>query len=253
MGKLEGKAAIVTGAARGIGLATAKLFVEEGAKVLIVDVLEEELAEAADSVEGMEYQVADTSDEGQTRDYVSAAVEKLGGVDVFVANAGILGPILPITEYPTEAFDRLVGINIRGTWLGIKYTVPELKQRGGGSIVLISSIAGVKGFPGVSAYSASKHAITGIMRCAANECAPFNIRVNTLHPGSIQTKMIEELEEGFAPGEPDKGRQALVDAALLKRYGTVEEMAKVMLFLASEDSSYCTGGVFMADGGLRES
>jgi len=144
----------------------------------------------------------------------------------------------------------VLAVNVRGVWLGLKYIIPEMKNRGGGSIVITSSVAGIKGTPGVSAYVTSKHAVIGMMRTAALECAPFNIRVNTVNPAPIDTRMMRSLEEGFAPGAGTQAKQNFSNWVPFKRYGTPEEVAQVMLFLASEDSRYCSGGVYMVDGGV---
>lgn len=252
MFSLNGKVAIVTGAASGIGLATAQLFCAQGAKVLFVDIQEQQLrlAMADVSYSDASYCVADVSIPSNAEGYVKAAVERFGGVDILIANAGVLGPVAPIPDYPLEAWDRLLAVNLRGPWLGIKYAMPEIQKRGGGSIVITSSIAGVKGFPMVSAYSSVKHGLVGLMKTAAIEGGPMNIRVNTVHPGPIETPMIHLLEEGFAPGAPEQGHQALEGATLLKRYAAPEEVAHIMLFLASDEGTYCTGGIYMIDGGM---
>jgi NAD(P)-dependent dehydrogenase (short-subunit alcohol dehydrogenase family) len=252
MGRLDGKVAIVTGAARGIGLATGSLFAKEGARVFLVDVEEGPLKKGVGVIgsEWADCAVADVSDPRETERYIKMAVDRFGGIDIYVANAGILGPVAPIAPYPIEMFDRVIQVNLRGVWLGLKYVIPEMEKRGGGSIVITSSIAGVKGFPMVSAYSASKHGLVGIMRTAAIECAPMGIRVNTVHPGPIDTPMIDLLADGFGGGVRDQGKQALEGGTLLKRYGSSEEVADIMLFLASDQSRYCTGGSYMVDGGM---
>jgi NAD(P)-dependent dehydrogenase (short-subunit alcohol dehydrogenase family) len=249
---LDGKVAVITGGAAGIGLATCKLFAKEGAKVLMVDLNESALKKEVATIgnANVSYLAADVSKEDQTRNYVQVAVDRYGGIDIYVANAGILGPTAPITEYPTEMFDRVFAVNVRGVWLGLKYVIPHIQKRGGGSIILTSSTAGIKGFPGVSVYSATKHALKGIMRSVANECGSMGIRVNTVHPGPIKTHMMDEVEEGLAPGHPEQVREAFKTATLLGRYGSPEEVARLMLYLACEESSYSTGAVFMVDGGL---
>jgi NAD(P)-dependent dehydrogenase (short-subunit alcohol dehydrogenase family) len=179
--------------------------------------------------------------------YVQVAVQRYGGIDVFLNNAGILGEVKPIGEYSLEAFDRLMAVNVRGAWLGMKYVVPEMRKRGG-SIVITSSTAGVMGAPGISAYVMSKHAMIGLMRTAALECAPYNIRVNTVNPGPTDTRMVRALEEGRG-GAPEDARRALTGAIPLGRYATPQDIAQMMLFLASDESSHCTGSVYMVDGG----
>lgn len=251
MNRLAGKSAIVTGAAAGIGLATAQRFLREGAKVLMVDLEADSVRREAEAIghAALSWFAADVAEEEDTQAYVRAAIERHGAIDILVANAGILGPVAPLTELSVEAFDRVQAVNVRGVWLALKHVIPHMRERRRGSIILTSSIAGTKGFAGLGAYTASKHAVKGLMRSAAIECGPAGIRVNTIHPGSTRTRMIDALAEGIAPGAPQRGRQILEESTLLGRYGTPEEMAGVILFLASDESSYCTGGVFAADGG----
>lgn len=251
MGRLDGKVAIITGGSGGIGLAAGKLFTQEGAKVLLVDLSEKPLQQAVESLggEAVSYAIADVTQPEHVQHYVRTAVERYGGIDISLCNAGIEGVVQPITEYPLDVFDKVMAVNVRGVWLGIKYTVPEMQKRGGGSIVITSSVAGIRGAAGVSAYITSKHAVIGLMRTAALEGAPYNIRVNTVNPAPIETRMMRSLEEGFAPGAAEQAKQRIASTVPLQRYGSPEEVAQVMLFLSSEESRYCTGGVYMVDGG----
>jgi len=251
MFRLDGKVAIVTGGASGIGLATGRLFAEQGAKVLLVDLQEDLLCKAVEKVASasVSYAMADVSQPDQTAQYVKSAIDRYGGLDILISNAGIVGDKNSIVDYPVEMFDHVVAVNLRGVWLSLKYAIPEIQKRGGGSIVITSSIAGVKGSAGGAAYCASKHGVVGIMRTAAIECAPFGIRVNTVHPGPIETPMVEEHVRGRNPDTLEEGKKALADSTLLKRYGSPEEVAAAMLYLASDESRYCTGGIYMVDGG----
>lgn len=251
MGRLEGKVGIITGAAGGIGLAAARLFAREGAKLLLVDRAEAPLRDAVREIGGQfaSHVVADVTQPEEVERYVATAVEREGGVDVLVNNAGVLGLVQPITEYPIDMFDKVLAVNVRGVWLGLKYAMPAIARRGGGSIIVTASTAGVRGSVGLSAYVASKHAVVGLMRTAALEGAAMGIRVNSVNPSPIETAMIRELEAGLVPGDRAQAKAALEGRSPLKRYGSPEEVAKLMLFLASDESSFCTGGVYMIDGG----
>ncbi len=257
MARLEGKVALITGATGGIGRAAVRLFADEGARVALVDLDETALQEAVQSIgeNRASYTVADVTQPDQTQAYVNAAVERWGGIDVLLANAGIEGAMYSIPDYPIEVFDRVMAVNVRGVWLGIKYVVPVMRERGGGSIVVTSSTAGIGGTPDMSAYNTSKHAVIGLMRTAALEGAPFGIRVNTVNPSPIETRMMRSIEEMRVAALDDSSvtvdqvKQVTATRIPLERYGNPEEVAQMMLFLASDDSSFCTGGVYMVDGG----
>ena len=257
MVRLEGKVAVITGATGGIGRAAAKLFADEGARLALVDLDETALQESVRSIgeDRASYTVADVTQPDQTQAYVNAAVNRWGGIDVFLANAGIEGTLSPIPDYPIDVFDRVMAVNVRGVWLGIKYVVPVMRQRGGGSIVITSSTAGIGGTPAMSAYTTSKHAVIGLMRTAALEGAPLGIRVNTVNPAPIETRMMRSIEEQRVAALDDSSisveqvKEAAAARIPLERYGNPEEVAQLMLFLASDDSSFCTGGVYMVDGG----
>ncbi len=257
MPRLEGKVAVITGATGGIGSAAARLFAGEGAKVALVDLDETALSAVARSIgdDKASYTVADVTQPDQTQVYVNAAVSRWGGIDVLLANAGIEGTLSPITDYPVDMFDRVMAVNVRGVWLGIKYVVPVMRERGGGSIVITSSTAGISGSPEMSAYNTSKHAVIGLMRTAALEGAPDRIRVNTVNPSPIETRMMRSIEEMRVAAFDDStvtvdvAKQSFADRIPLQRYGNPEEVARMMLFLSSDDSSFCTGGVYMVDGG----
>lgn len=250
MSRLHEKVAIITGAAGGIGSATARAFVKEGARVMLVD---RELAGLAALVQELgphaAFVAADVSVAQDSQRYVHMAVEAFGGVDILFANAGVEGKVAPITELSPEHFDRVWAVNVRGVFLGIKYAAPEMARRGGGSIVVTSSIAALIGSRGISAYVTSKHALTGLVRTAALELAPQGIRVNTVNPGPIDNRMMRSIEEQSAPEAPAAVRGAFEAQVALGRYGRNEEIAQLALFLASAESSYCTGGTFVADGG----
>ena len=256
MARLDGKVALITGAGSGIGLAAAELFAREGAKIMLVGRNEQALRAAVDRIgaDRANAVVADVSRPEDNERMVKAVLDRYGGLDIFLANAGVEGVTATIEDYPLDVFDQVMAINVRGVFLGLKAAIPALRKRGGGSIIVTSSIGGIRGRgQGNSAYIASKHAELGLMRTAALEGAAHGIRVNAVLPGPTETRMMHNIEEGRSPGAPEKARAALLANLPMKRYGTPEEVANVMLFLASDDASLCTGGVYSADGGLSAS
>lgn len=248
--RLNGKAALITGAAGGIGLAAAQRFAEEGARVVLVDLDEAALQAAAATIgAAASYAVADVSRPEAMEHAVNVAVERHGRIDAFVANAGIEGGVAPVEDYPVELFDQVLAINVRGVFLGLKYVVPVMRRQGGGSIVITSSGAGISGMANLSAYVASKHAVIGLMRSAALEGARHRIRVNTVNPGPVETRMMRAIETGKAPAAAEQVKAKFTQAVPLRRYAEPDEIAAMMVFLASDESSYCTGGVYLVDGG----
>ncbi|MGE3773332.1 MAG: SDR family NAD(P)-dependent oxidoreductase [Gammaproteobacteria bacterium] len=255
MARLAGKIAIITGGAAGIGLASARLFVAEGAKVLLVDVQRAQLdAAVAELGEGQVMAMAaDVSDPAQTQAYVDAALARWGRVDVLFANAGIEGKVAPLAEAALEDYERVMAVNVRGVFLALKAVLPVMQKQGGGSIVITSSLGGLRGTPRIGPYIASKHAVVGLMKTAALENARYNIRVNTINPAPIDTRMVHSLEQQWAPGAPEKIAARMVNGVPLQRYGTPAEVAQLALFLASDESSFCTGNAFPVDGGMSAS
>jgi NAD(P)-dependent dehydrogenase (short-subunit alcohol dehydrogenase family) len=256
MARLSGKVAIITGGAGGIGRAAARIFTAEGAQVLLVDLNEAALQEAVQGAASQQasYVVADTTQPEPVQHYVQTAVERYGGVDIVLANAGVEGVVSPLPDYPLDEFDKVMAVNVRGVWLALKYAIPVMRNRGGGSIVITSSTAGIRGSSGMSAYNTSKHAVIGMMRSAALECAAYGIRVNTVNPAPIETRMMRSLEEmrtTLVGGDTtvEQTKSSFARRIPLQRYGDPEEVARLMLFLASDESSFCTGGVYMVDGG----
>ena len=250
--RLAGKVAIITGATGGIGEATAKLFLQEGASVMLVGRSADKLQETRDRLgidKGLAHFVADAADEEATAAAVAATIATFGGVDILFANAGTEGIVNPIEKINRADFEQVLQTNVIGVWLGMKYCVEPMKKRGGGSMIVTASIAGVVGFAGGAPYIASKHAVNGLVKSAALDLAAANIRVNAIAPGFIDNQMIYRLETQFAPDNPASVREGLAASVPLKRYGTSEEVAQLALFLASDESSYCTGAVHMIDGG----
>jgi NAD(P)-dependent dehydrogenase (short-subunit alcohol dehydrogenase family) len=250
--RLQGKVAVITGGAGGIGMASARLFVAEGAKVVLVDVDEPALRAAVTELgsDAASHVVADVSDEAQVRRYFDAAVKRHGRIDALLSNAGTAGMVSPIADYPMDVFDRVIAVNVRGVYMSLKHALPLMMKQGSGSIVVTSSIAGLKGFAGLSAYVTSKHAVVGMMRSAVLESAASGVRINTIHPAPIDTPMMRVVEEGAAPGAAAAAKQQFESWIPAGRYGSPDEVARTALFLASDDSRFCTGGRYSVDGGM---
>lgn len=251
MGRLDGKVAIITGGAGGIGKAAGQRFVEEGADVLLVDLDEAALQQACAEIGSnkVSYFVADVTKADDNHAMVATATERYGGVDALLANAGIEGDVASILDYDEARFDQVMAVNVKGPFLGLKAAIPALNARGGGSVIITSSVAGVRGAPGVTPYVTSKHAVIGMMKSAAKELAGQNIRVNTVNPSPVDTRMMRSLEEGMAPGAAEQAKAAMEANIPLGRYAQPEDIANVMLFLVSDDASFVSGSVYMADGG----
>jgi len=252
MGVLEEKVCIVTGAAGSIGLATAELFLQEGGKVMLVDKEGESLASALRALGkpgNTAACVADVSDSAATRNYVSATLAEWGRLDVLFSNAGISGVIRPVADYPEEIFDAVMAVNVRATFLACKYGLPRIND--GGSIIITSSVVGVTSDPGICAYAASKHALVGLMRTVAKEAAPRRIRVNIIAPGPIDNSFQHDVEAGLSIALGQDATKLLDANIPLSRHGKPEEIAHAVLFLASDRSSFTTGSVLMADGGMH--
>ncbi|MCY4143320.1 MAG: SDR family NAD(P)-dependent oxidoreductase [Gammaproteobacteria bacterium] len=249
--RLGGKTAIVTGAAGGIGFAVAMLFVKNGCNVLAVDVDESSLRNQVESSGSnqLSYCTADVTNAEDNARMVELASERYGGIDILVANAGIEGQIRSIMDYEDEAFDRVMAVNVKGVWNGIRAVVPSMINRGGGSIVITSSVAGLRGGAMLAPYCTSKHAIIGLMRSAAKEFAGAGIRVNTVNPSPVETRMMRSLEQGMNPQDATAAKERIASTIPLQRYAEPEEVANLMLFLASDESSFITGAVYAVDGG----
>jgi NAD(P)-dependent dehydrogenase (short-subunit alcohol dehydrogenase family) len=193
--------------------------------------------------------VAEATDEAAFAAAVVATIDQFGGLDILIANAGTEGVVKPIEMLSVEEFEDTMRTNVTGVWLSIKHCVGPLKSRGGGSIVALSSIAGCVGFPAMAPYIASKHAVYGLVKTAALELGASNIRVNAVGPGPIDNRMIDSLQNQLAPDDPAALRAGIEATIAMKRYGTSEEVAQLLAFLASDASSYCNGSIYMIDGG----
>lgn len=251
MGRLDDKVAIITGGAGGIGKAAGKMFASECACVLLADLDEAALQQACNDIGSnrVSYCIADVTQLSDNQTMVEIATQRYGGVDIFVANAGIEGEVKPITEYDEAKFDQVLAVNVKGPFLGLKAVTPAMKARGGGSVIITSSVAGVSGSPNVSAYVTSKHAVIGLMKSAARENASAAIRVNTVNPSPVETRMMRSLENQFSGGDGDSVKPKFEAGIPLGRYGEPSDVARLMLFLASDDAAFITGSVYMVDGG----
>lgn len=250
MTKLAGKVAIVTGAASGIGAATARLFADEGAKLVLADWDEERgqlvLSDVRSRGAEARFVKTDVSKPEDTEAMVRAAVESYGRLDVIFNNAGIEGEMnKPTADCTLENWQRVIGVNLTGVFLGMKYAIPEMLKSGGGSVINNASVAGLVGFAGIPAYCAAKGGVVQLTKCAALEYAAQGIRVNVICPGVIWTPMVERATGGSAEAEA-----AFKSMEPVGRFGAPEEIARMALFLASDDSAFCTGAPFIVDGGF---
>ena len=253
----NGKHYLLTGAAGGVGSATARHFAAAGARLTLVDNNAQGLADLTQSIltqTGVSVDTilscpADVSRPSDVAAYVDAAVARHGRIHGFLNNAVVEGPALPIEEYPVEDFERVIDINVKGVWLGMKYVLPAIDPAGG-SIVIMSSVAGTIGSPGLSAYVTSKHAVIGIMRTACLEVAARNIRVNTVHPGMVDTEMARRIGAKSGLGEAEFAE--VIRATIpLARYAQPEDVAAMVAFLFSDAAAYCNGSEYFVDGGMR--
>lgn len=248
MSRFDGRVAVITGAGNGIGRAAARMFVAEGATVLGVD----RDVDALDSARGelghaFEAFTADVADASSAHDYVSACLSRHGRVDVAFLNAGILGPSAPMDDYPLDAFDTVMGVNVRGVWLGTTRAMRAMREQStGGVITITSSTGGLRGSGGMGAYITSKHAVVGLMKAAAIEGGPFGIRVNAVHPGPTDTAVWSSA----APAKRAESGTAAEGLPQLYRVADPAEVAAVVGFLSSDEAAFCTGASYPVDGGL---
>lgn len=245
MGRVSGKVAIITGGARGQGAVEGRLLASEGAEVVLTDVLDDEgEAAAAEIGEHASYLHHDVTNEDEWAGVVQAVLDRHGQIDVLVNNAGVFR-LLPALDTSLEVWEHVIAVNQTGTFLGMKAVVPSMVERQAGSIINISSVAGLMGGALSMAYSASKWAVRGMTKVMAAEVGGANVRVNSVHPGMIETKMLEEIA---AFGE--EGMKYLLDRVSLGRTAQPEEVADAVLFLASDESRYMTGSEVVVDGGM---
>jgi len=250
--RLDGKVAVITGAAGVIGSATTRLLAERGARIVAVDRrladLETAIKDLPASAEALAV-AADVTQEDEVAEYVRASVDKFGTIDVFYNNAGIEGDIKPIPEYSLESFRRVLDVNVVGVFLGMKHVLPVMLKANKGSIINTASIAGLMGSPHIAVYSASKHAVIGLTKSASWECTGTGVRVNCVCPGLIDSRMLSAImlarNGGNAPPPNDK----LVERIPARRLGNASEVASIVAFLASDEASYVSGSAYTVDGG----
>ena len=246
MPRLEGKVALISGGARGQGACEGRLFAQEGAKVVLTDILDEEgeavAAEIRQQGGDAIYVRLDVTQEQQWQDVIQATVDRYGKLDILVNNAGIF-PMVRVEDTSVELWEQVMDINVTGVFLGTKHAIPAMRAAGGGSIINISSVAGLVGGSRAAAYSASKGAVRILTKGTAVQYAADGIRANSVHPGIIVTQMTEELLSD------ESTREQRLTGTPIGRFGTVDDVAYGVLFLASDESSYVTGSELVIDGG----
>jgi NAD(P)-dependent dehydrogenase (short-subunit alcohol dehydrogenase family) len=246
-GRLSGKAALITGGAGSIGLATARAFVAEGARVMIVDLDEERVRGAADSV-GASWRVCDVTSSSEVREAVAATIEEFGRLNIAFANAGVFGVVAPVAEYPEDAFERVMAVNVMGCFHVCKHALAAIED--GGSVIVNSSVVGVTSDRGIAAYATSKHAVVGLVRTAAKEVAERGIRVNSLHPGPVDNEFQSAIEVEAVGASREESAAAFEQMIPLSRHASPDEIAAAVVFLASDECRFMTGTQLVVDGGL---
>src|ERR1700760_928159 len=249
-GRLSGKIALITGGAGSIGLATARAFAAEGAKVMITDLSEDALARAAASSDSDDvvWRTTDVTDSEQVRAAVQATVQEFGRLDIAFANAGVFGVVAPVSDYPVEVFERVIAVNVIGSFLVAKHALAAMAD--GGSWIVNSSVVGLTSDRGIAAYATSKHAVVGLVRTAAKEMAPRGIRVNSLHPGPTDNEFQSAIEVEAIGASREESAKAFEQMIPLARHASPDEIAAAVVFLASDESRLMTGHTLTVDGGL---
>lgn len=248
-----GQVAVITGAANGIGRAAALAFASRGAKVVGVDRDADGVARVAQTIQqqgGTAMSVgADVTKSADVQRYVKAAVDAYGRIDCFFNNAGIEGKVVPIAEYDEDVFDAVIGVNLKGVFLGLRHILPIMITQKSGAIVNTASVAGITGTPGLGPYVATKHAVIGLTKSVSGEVARQGIRVNAVCPGPVDTRMIHSIEAMINPTDADAVGARYQSSIPMGRYATVDEIANTVLFLCSNLASGITGAQYVIDGG----
>jgi NAD(P)-dependent dehydrogenase (short-subunit alcohol dehydrogenase family) len=252
--QMQNKVCLITGGAGSIGMASAKLLLREGAKVMLTDLHAPALQTAAAEIgreaaaDSLIWFAADVTKSAEVKACVSQTVSRWGKIDVLFSNAGNFGVVAPVSDYPEEVFDAVLAVHVKGAFLAAKHALPQMND--GGSIIITSSVAGLRGDPGVCGYITAKHAQIGLMRVLAKEAAPRNIRVNTLHPGPVDNEFQLNVEKKLSPVLGRDGTEFFNEIIPLRRHARADEVARSVLYLASDASSFTTGSRLMVDGGI---
>lgn len=250
---MDRKTCVITGGAGSIGLASARLLQDTGARLVLLDRDETALASAVAALGGAGEDIltraVDVSVESEVAEALAWVAQRCGGVDVVFSNAGNFGTVAPIEAYPTDVFDAVYAVHVRGAFLMAKYAVPHMTK--GGSIIITSSVAGLRGDPGVYGYITAKHALTGLMRVLAKELAPRGIRVNTINPGPVDNGFQKRVEDDLSNIIGRDGTEFFDEIIPMGRHATPDEVARSVLYLASEMSGFTTGTILSVDGGMN--
>lgn len=249
MTDMSEKVILITGAAGGIGAVTAQHLAARGAKLVLLDLQAKAAAALAETIKGsVACEGGDISDPAVTKAAVSQAMQHFGRIDGAFLNAGMEGRVAAFEAQEIADFDRVMAVNVRSVFIGLASLMPVMKAQGSGSIVITSSAAGLRASAGLGPYVASKHALLGLMRTAALEGAGHNVRVNTIHPAAIDTRMIHDLESKMSPTDRDRARAVITAGIPAGRYGTPDEVAALVVFLLSDAAAFCNGSTYQVDG-----
>ena len=253
MGRLQDMTVLITGGSGGIGKVTAQKALDEGANVVLVDIDEDALNDVKKELgsdDRVHVVAADVSNEDDVKNYVKETTDKFKTIDVFFNNAGIIGDVDFIHNQTYENFQKVMNINAGGVFLGLKYVLQVMREQKSGSIINTSSVDGLRGSPGLSPYSTSKHAVVGMTKTAALENAEHKIRVNSIHPSPVGTSMMDEVESGLSEDDADSIKDQLESSIPFGEYATAEDIADLTIFLGSEESRFITGSQYRIDGGM---